>query len=127
MATPGSKKSSKDWDKVSVNSAVQWCCYVLLLALCGYSLYRQHGLERRLHLLEQQHGGLRRLVAALQPPALRRRRDLTDCICPQDRDRAHKSAFIQFSTAIIEVAVDVGVSACEGKAVDLGRILKMNL
>ncbi|KPI97606.1 hypothetical protein RR46_07353 [Papilio xuthus] len=83
MATPGLKKSSKEWNKVSVNSAVQWCCYVLLLALCGYSLYRQHGLERRLQLLEQQHGGLRRLVTALQQPTLRRRRDVTDCICPQ--------------------------------------------
>lgn len=88
MANPGLKKSSKEWDKVSVNSAVQWCCYVLLLALCGYSLYRQHGLERRLHLLEQQHGGLRRLVAALQATPgtavrhTRQKRDLNDCICP---------------------------------------------
>ncbi|CAH2040897.1 unnamed protein product, partial [Iphiclides podalirius] len=123
MANPGVKRSTKEWDK--------------------------HCLEQRLSVLEEKHRGLKRVVLDMAPvekvkvkePRSQKRdkRDANDCICPpaitpngpmtsidntrSQRDQAHKSAFIQFNTRI----VDAAAGPCEGKAIDLGRILKMDL
>ncbi|CAG4966991.1 unnamed protein product [Parnassius apollo] len=94
MANQIPKRASKEWDKVSVNSAVQWCCYLIVLALCGYGLYRQHRLEQRLSLLEEKHRGLRRTVLEMEPMekvkendiVKREKRDVNDCVCPPGRE-----------------------------------------
>lgn len=73
---------------MGVNSAVQWCCYVIVLALCGYGMYRQHCLEQRLSVLEEKHRGLRNVVIDMEsveakvPKLKREKRDANDCICP---------------------------------------------
>ncbi|KPI97607.1 hypothetical protein RR46_07354 [Papilio xuthus] len=56
--------------------AVLWCACAMSLVSSGYSLYRQHGLQDRLSLLEEQHAALRSAVLEPLQPAARLRRDL---------------------------------------------------
>ncbi|KAJ2939034.1 hypothetical protein O0L34_g19015 [Tuta absoluta] len=132
----------KKWNISSLNSVVLWCLCVVTMLICGYGLFRQHKLETRVIALEEQQELLK---AALKEKhrgsevdssgVLRREtRDANDCLCPAAIRRngsirsienvlsvggqAYKSAFIQF-TAV--------AGPCEGKVVDLNRILKMAL
>lgn len=81
-------RSRKDCDKAALNNVVLWCCSVFLMALCGYGLYRQHCLEQRVIVLEEQQVLMKRMLAKQEQPAdtgklLRREaRDANDCICP---------------------------------------------
>ncbi|KAJ2939035.1 hypothetical protein O0L34_g19015 [Tuta absoluta] len=116
----------KKWNISSLNSVVLWCLCVVTMLICGYGLFRQHKLETRVIALEEQQELLK---AALKEKhrgsevdssgVLRREtRDANDCLCPAVGGQAYKSAFIQF-TAV--------AGPCEGKVVDLNRILKMAL
>ncbi|CAH2207414.1 jg9771 [Pararge aegeria aegeria] len=102
MGNPSDKGSG-------LGSAVQWCFYVSVIASCGYSFVRQQRLEQRLRLLEEHHFQLEETVFSFHEPQedvlTRKARDVTDCICPSDRARAYKSAFIQLNT------VDAGCRA----------------
>ncbi|KOB72648.1 putative collagen alpha-1 [Operophtera brumata] len=82
MAKP--KESDK---KKVLNTVVLWSCSGFFFILCGYGLYRQHCLEQRVLVLEEQFKEFTRTVQSQQPQhqelALRREtRDAGDCICP---------------------------------------------
>lgn len=72
--------------------AVLWCACVMSLVSSGFSLFRQHELETRLLVLEEQHLALRSAVLETTPPVRLRRetpwrsrrslRDYGACDCP---------------------------------------------
>lgn len=79
-------RSRKECDKVALNNVVLWCCSVFVMIICGYGLYRQHCLEQRVLVLEEQQVMMKRMWAREKPEPgqlLRREtRDANDCICP---------------------------------------------
>jgi hypothetical protein len=85
MANDGSGRR-KECDKTALNNVVLWCCFVFVVFVCGYGLYRQHRLEQRVLVLEEQQMVLKMLVAeeeVVETEKLRRKtRDANDCICP---------------------------------------------
>lgn len=97
MANPNFRQ---DGDKNVLNAVVLWCCCGFFFIICGYGLYRQHCLEKRIVVLEEQFEEFRRGVK-LEPPPLsagpelsRKQRDVGDCICPPGTtDRGNKHLF----------------------------------
>ncbi|KAL4702344.1 hypothetical protein ACJJTC_002706 [Scirpophaga incertulas] len=86
MAIEGSGRR-KECDKTALNNVVLWCCFVFVVLICGYGLYRQHRLEQRVLVLEEQQLVLKRMLVKEDTKdsskALRRvARDANDCICP---------------------------------------------
>lgn len=86
MANPNFRANS---DKNILNTIVLWCCCGFFFIICGYGLYRQHCLEQRVIVLEQQFQELRKevqneeSVLNVQGPELsRKERDVGDCLCP---------------------------------------------
>ncbi|XP_075976421.1 uncharacterized protein LOC142976756 [Anticarsia gemmatalis] len=87
----------RDGGKNVLNSVVMWCCCGFFFVICGYGLYRQHCLEQRVLVLEQQFQEFRRgvqleePVASAQGPQLsRKERDVGDCICPPGKSMHHE-------------------------------------
>ncbi|CAH2213834.1 jg2723 [Pararge aegeria aegeria] len=104
------KKEKKRWEKWEtcekcpgdpwLYCVVLWCACAMSLISSGYSLYKQHGLQDRLSLLEEQHLALRSAVLEPQQPLVERLRrevlsrppsywrprrsirDYGDCVCP---------------------------------------------
>nr|XP_034828896.1 collagen alpha-1(XXIII) chain-like [Maniola hyperantus] len=101
------KKEKKKWEKCErcpgdpwLYCVVLWCACAMSLISSGYSLYKQHGLQDRLSLLEEQHLALRSAVLEPQQPLVERLRrevlsrppsywrprrsirDYGDCLCP---------------------------------------------
>lgn len=82
-----SSRTRKECEKVALNNIVLWCCSVFIIVVCGYGLYRQHRLEQRVLVLEEQQLLMKRMLVKEEPvdagKLLRREtRDANDCICP---------------------------------------------